>query len=302
MIECFAPVAVAIAANHCPALYGRSTRPDGLVPLLGEAGERLAPALVQALARWSGGARPQVRPLPLQTVAVPELATLVGPIAGNALYTIAGGPHCLLVSVEMHAVMAQLDRTFGGTGQVADELPATLPMSAELLTARLERLMADSLQAALGSDCPLHFLARDNRYAMLAPFADGGKLALLSLEITQPPARSWSVRFAVPIAGLADLLDRRRSAPRKAVDRGPADPRSKPFAEVPLELEAVLVDMAVPLSRLAGLQPGAVLPVAVSRSVPLRIGEAIIGRGTVGDCEDRIALQITQISSGDTQP
>ena len=40
----------------------------------------------------------------------------------------------------------------------------------------------------------------------------------------------------------------------------------------------------------------------VARSVPLQIGDAVIARGTVGEVDKQVALQITQISFGkDTQ-
>jgi flagellar motor switch protein FliM len=186
---------------------------------------------------------------------------------------------------------------------VGDDLPATLPMSAELLSARLEQLLAESFRAALPLPCELRPAERHTRYTLLEPFEDGVELALLTLEVTQPMAKPWRLRFAIPLAGLPDLLDRRRSAPRNAVARPPADPRDKPFADVPLSLEATLVEMTLPLSRLARLEPGAILPVAVSRSVPLRVGDTIVAYGTVGDLDDRIAVQITHTPlSGDSQP
>lgn len=303
MIHQFQPVPAAIAAQHCTALRGRCTVPAALVPLLDQLGERLAPALEQDLARFSGSGRPRVVSLGGQSMTEPELAQQIGALAGNALQTIAGGPHQLLVSVEIHAVLAELDRTFGGNGDVGDHVPAILPMSAELLSARLEQLLANTLRAALPMPCDLRPVERHARYALMAPFADTTELAVLTVEVTQLMAKPWRVRFATPIAGLPDLLDRRRSAPRHAVARGPGDPREKPFADVPLGLEATLVDMTLPLSRLASLEPGIVLPVAVSRNVPLRIGETIVAHGSVGELDDRVALQVTHSPfSGDTQP
>ena len=46
-----------------------------------------------------------------------------------------------------------------------------------------------------------------------------------------------------------------------------------PFADLPLPLSAVLVDMAVPFATLSRLAVGQVLPVSVARNVPLRVGE-----------------------------
>lgn len=55
--------------------------------------------------------------------------------------------------------------------------------------------------------------------------------------------------------------------------------------------------MAVPFSRIASLQPGDVLPVAVARAVPIKAGDRTIGAGTIGEFEDRVAVQITNAFS-----
>jgi flagellar motor switch protein FliM len=66
-----------------------------------------------------------------------------------------------------------------------------------------------------------------------------------------------------------------------------------PFADITLTLEAVLSEMRVPLSSIAALAPGQTLPIPVARAVPLRVGGTIVARGTVGELDDRVALQIT---------
>jgi flagellar motor switch protein FliM len=86
----------------------------------------------------------------------------------------------------------------------------------------------------------------------------------------------------------------------RKVDAGPrvaADPMSDPYASLPITLTAVLVDMAIPFSKLASLRPGDVLPVAVARAVPLKAGERVIATGTIGEYEDRVAVQISNAFS-----
>ena len=36
----------------------------------------------------------------------------------------------------------------------------------------------------------------------------------------------------------------------------------------------------------------------VARNVPLRIGDIVLARGTIGEVDDQVALQITQTFSG----
>ena len=55
---------------------------------------------------------------------------------------------------------------------------------------------------------------------------------------------------------------------------------------------ATLVDMTLPLHRIAGLQVGTLLPVSIHRSVPLSIADITIALGAVGALDDRVALAI----------
>ncbi|HAN88108.1 MAG TPA: flagellar motor switch protein FliM, partial [Erythrobacter sp.] len=68
------------------------------------------------------------------------------------------------------------------------------------------------------------------------------------------------------------------------------------IADVALPLRAVLVDVPMSIARLASLAPGAVIPVAVNRNVPLLIGDLTIAHGCVGELDDRVALELNQTS------
>jgi flagellar motor switch/type III secretory pathway protein FliN len=97
--------------------------------------------------------------------------------------------------------------------------------------------------------------------------------------------------LALPLPTLSAVFGTTPRAPpplRKA-----ADPFAEPFAGLPLRLTAVLVEMRLPLTMVAGLEPGMVLPVAVARQVPLRAAGLTVATGTVGAADDRVALQIT---------
>ena len=74
--------------------------------------------------------------------------------------------------------------------------------------------------------------------------------------------------------------------------RPPRDPASKPFAAIGLPLRAVLSEARLPLSRIAALAPGDVLPLPIRRRVPLVCGETPVAWGTVGEMDDCAALRI----------
>ncbi len=310
MMQHSAIVAAGIGASHCETLAGkRQATPAELVPELARAGERMADQLAEDMSQLSGAEVLQVRCTGVEMIAETALARQIGPLAANTLYSLNGGHHRMLASIEARAVLMHLDRTFGGSGEVEEKLPADLPTSANLLAAQIENCLFATLQKVLGSGCELREAGRNTRYHQLSPFPAGsGELAVLSLEIAELHAAPWKAVFALRLEALPTLLTRpvgASRAPATAIDApqageeaeaasGAASPLAKPFADIPLPVEARLVDMTIALSRLARLEPGMVIPVAVARNVPLRVGEAVIARGTVGELDDQVALQITQ--------
>jgi flagellar motor switch protein FliM len=294
MREAF-PSAAGRAANHCDALLKRRAAPRELGHDFELFGERLAGAMRQALS-----AR-QVRSLGMSALSADELPKRCGPLCANSVHAFGDDGKALLLSFDGRALLVQLDRALGGTGEIGKSLPAELPLSADLLAHRLEKQAASAVAGELAG-LSLHSGRRGPSVAELAPFPPDAALTLLELEVTGDADAPWRIVLAVETDALPILLPRGASAHPQGGAQRKADAGSAPFADLPLTASATLVDMAVPLHRFAGLAPGDVLPIMVARSVPLQIGDTTLARGTVGEVDKQIALQITQTSFGkDTQ-
>ena len=286
-------VAERIAAQHCEELLRREAEPVDLLPALTRLGERFARLLGPAFAALLGGDAPCVSVAVLAELSEPELREEAGSLAANCLLATAIPGLALLVSVDGLATLRLVDRAFGGRGEASGVLPTSFPLSAQLMIERLEQLIAHNLGEALGQG-DLRVVKRDSRLAELAPFPAGARLAVLRIEIMEGARAPWKLLIALPAAQLSKLLSSGdAAAPREP---SPANPAAAPFAEVPIPLTATLVDMLVPLSVLAALEPGAILPVAVARAVPLSVGGAVLARGTIGAQDDRVAIKLSQIA------
>ncbi len=289
------PSAARRAATHCDALLKRRTAPRELGHDFDLFGERLAGALRQTLSVR------QVRSLGTSALSAGELPERCGALCANSVHTFGDDGKALLLSFDGRAVLAQLDRALGGSGEIGKTLPAELPLSADLLAQRLEAQAAAAVAGELGG-LSLHPGRRGPGVAQLAPFAPDAALTLLELEVTADTDAPWRILLAVEAEALPLLLPRRATSRPQHGAKRKADTGSAPFADLPLTANATLVDMAVPLHRFAGLATGDVLPIMVARSVPLRIGDTTLARGTVGEVDNQVALQITQTSFGkDTQ-
>lgn len=281
-------------ARHCAELLGAEPGIDELVPALSLLGEKLARVLPAGLSRVTGGEPPLVR------VGMPvdcTLGTIQAEIEHLAAHTLmAMGPKGLplLATFEAAPVLRLVDRAFGGKGLVPDPLPDAFPLSAELLIGRIEDGIASALGAAFGGG-EMHrvrAMRRDTSLRQLNPFARGETLLQVSLEVEEPGAEPWSLALAFPLPTLAAATQVPRRKPRRAARPAAPDPAAEPFASLPVEVTAVLVDMTLGFSRLAALRPGDVLPVAVARAVPISVDGRTIATGAIGEVEDRVAVQI----------
>ena len=278
-------VAAGRAAQHCQALFPREPDPAELSRRWLELGAELAKALAPKLAAVLDGKVPEITPSA-------EPAALAG-LAASALIVREGTDGALQLGIEGAAVLQLVDRAFGGSGDVPSPLPTAFAPSARLLIERLEAMVLEALAEVLAIPAA-SLIVRLRSESMAALPLRGGASAGLTLTVTEPGRPVWTIGLALPQAALAGWIE---AAPRRRTATAHhANPAQSPFDELPLRLHATLVDMAIPLSTVATLAPGTVLPVAVARSVPLSAGSNIIARGTVGLQDDCVALKLTQIA------
>lgn len=288
-------VAARPVASHSPALLRPKPGAAELIPALARAGERLAKAMRGALAPMLGGTEPAITcTRPAQTDYA-DFASEIPGLAANSLYAAGLQGALLMTSIEGEYVLRLVDRAFGGPGDTPGSLPREFPLSADLMIGRIENLIAARLAETLGS-AAIRPLRRDANLGQLQPFADTTPLAALSLNVLEAGRMPWSIALAFPLDTLADLFGHgeRPSTPRPP--RGPALPTDAPYADMPLPVSAVLVDMALPLSAISRLEIGQVLSVPIARQVPLRVAGRTVAAGSIGAVDDRVAIQITQLS------
>jgi flagellar motor switch protein FliM len=284
-------------ARHCAALLRPAPGPDELLAALARAGDRLARALRQQLAPLTGGRQPVTRPSAPVTSGLAGVPGGNGDLAAHALVVAEPGAVPVLISIEGRAVLALTDRAFGGPGEASAPLPDEFPMAADLMASRIERLIMRALAAALDrSEETLRPLRRDAGLARLAPFASDAALTRIDVAVEEQGQTPWNIALTLPIDGLAAMLGVTDPAPGSARRAVAADPADAPFCDLPLPVRALMAEVDLPVSTVAALSVGQVLPVAVARIVPVEVAGRTIARGTVGAVDDRVAVQITRLA------
>lgn len=282
-------------ARHSSKLLAEAPAPSDLLPLLNGTGTAFARQFARALAPLLGGNVPEAHCGEVRQCSMGEHSAGITPLAANCLLAAGSRDATLLLSIEARAVLQLVDRAFGGRGKVPAELPAQFPVSGDLFAAKLEVLAGQALSAALGGSIAVEGLRRDGSIARLRPYPDEAGLAVLDCDVSEKGTEPWRASLAFPMAALTALFGN-GGAPAPTRRTAPAElqPLVAPFDDIPMALRAVLVDMNVPVARLSSLAPGQLLPVAVTRSVPLRIGDQTFAHGSIGTMDDRIAVRVTQ--------
>jgi len=289
-------IAERAAAQHCAQLLRAPARPADDRPALTRLASRLTRAFETLLGPMLGAGSATFVPGQIQQSDPAALMLATPPLAANSLLTIGTHGAPLLASIDAGAVLRMVDRAYGGRGVAPNPLPDAFPLSAQLLIGRLEGLVVRAIAEAAALDpAMVQAVRRDTSLSQLAPFADDAPLTVLSIRVNEGQ-EPWDILLAFPAAASAALIgeaEPQRTAPASP----PASPEDAPFADLPLTVRAVLVDMAMGFSALARLEVGQILPVAVARSVPLIVGDRTIAHGTVGGLDDRVAIQITKAFS-----
>lgn len=293
-------VAERVVARHCAQLLRPGPSQSDLVTALVRTADKLARELAAALAGLLGGEEPLVECSRPERTVYSDYATMQ--VMGHrnlGAYTLFGAGQSndrILGMVAGEVVLRLVDRAFGGAGVAPQQLPRELPLSAQLMVHRLEAMLSACLAAALGAETAdaIRPLRREGDIDHLAPFGNDEQIVALVFSITEPGRAAWAIEIAFPYDTLATLFGNGQRPPASG-DHPPADPNDAPFAQVPLPVSAVLVDMRLPLAAISALEVGQVLPVPVARAVPLRVGGQTVAHGTVGAVDDRLAVQLSQV-------
>jgi flagellar motor switch protein FliM len=290
------PVSRSRPARHCRELLRDEPTIEEMVPALMLLSGKLSRSLSVALAPFCGGRAPTVSAGMPVDGNLASVEAEIEALASHSLLNVGFDARPLLATVEAAPVMRLVDRTFGGKGEVPDPLPESFPLSADLMITRLEDAIARGVSGAMGGmdTVPVHPVRRDTSLRHLAPFPPSDDLLQLGFSVSEGEADDWSFSLSFPLSTLIMLLGDSRRPPRPPRRAAPALPDEEPFASMPLPVGAVLVDMTLGFRRLASLRPGDIIPVPVARNVPLRIGGRTVASGTLGEVDDRVAIQINQ--------
>jgi flagellar motor switch protein FliM len=297
--------ATRIVAQHCPELVERGPRPEEREAQIVAWRRDLARQLAATIGALLPGDRVTAEVGAPEWLRGSAVLALIGPVAANSLLRCGGNGNGgeeagVLLSLDHASALALAERSFGGEGRVGEPIEEPLPRSALLMSDEVARAIAQALaKALLGGEAAPGFAApggevilRSESAARLRAIHPASDCALVTLRLANHQGCVWLARLAAP----KEVFERLLPAPVvRETPPGRQASGAASFGAIPLNLRAVLAEIDLTLSQLSRLAPGDTIPLAMPRAVPLHFGEALLGHGSIGTLDDRIALRLTQL-------
>lgn len=294
MIELELPIAHRRAAQHCAQLLSRAADPLDPAQEVAGLAQRFAQEAARGLADLCDARGLQVEVEEPRLLDADAVLAAVGVHSVNSFLSLGTERTGALLSIATCEVNAQFERLLGGDGLV-DRTSVRLPQSALPFVSRLEQQILTALRSAARRE-EFELAASLGKAADIAPYAKGDEVWVLDFTVVPSAGSQWKLTMALCRASLAQLVDTRAASPATGRAIGERGIDASAIGQMELPMCAILVDSAIPLSRLTQLQVGAIIPIAVNRSIPLLIEHAVIAHGTAGEIDDNIALEITHTS------
>ena len=289
MIETASPTGPR-TAQHCEQLLSNSLETIDVAGDFARLGTRLARALQPRFAALFDTRKLEVELVDTASCAADALEETLGPAMHHARFALPVKGLGILASARIGVLIGEFDRMLGGDGDAPEDARA-LPASADRFSRQIEgEVLAAFAEASGREDLPA--AARGTMLREIVPSSAQAPVHLATFAVSRPDTPKFMLTIAVcettfvQFAGEAPVgKPVRRTLGELPLDRSP-------LAHVEMTATATLVDMTLPLHRIAGLQVGALLPVSIHRSVPLSIADITIALGAVGALDDRVALEI----------
>ncbi|MEL7198191.1 MAG: FliM/FliN family flagellar motor switch protein [Pseudomonadota bacterium] len=303
-------------AQHCGDLIKSGPRPEERAENLAVWRRDIGRELSQDLSELLSGARLAVTLSEPEMIPGSEVFSRIGPVAANCLLRCGKDDHTLLLSFNLKTALAMTDRSFGGDGRIEDnEVPEQLPRSAAMLTDSAAKIVAQAIaRTSFGSEhasfdgtersLKADVIVRSESATRLKPFAHEAMCAVFLLDCCEEEGVgepvSWKAILAVTTERFEQLIPGAGSASSEQSDDADAgEPASGPFADIPMELGAVLAEFEMSLSQLERMAPGDKIPLFVPREIPLLMGEEVLAQGTVGTRDEKLAVKLTRFENSE---
>jgi len=284
-----------------PYAFGRAAaEPAATIGGLDKLGDRLAKKL-RALIEPYSGVRPGVTPKPLDNTMFMMWDACVPGFVSLSLYRLLPIKGTVALRIDAGLVSQLVDRFYGGRGPGhAAEKHEFTPTETRLITRVSGQIMAAVVEcwAEIAKLEPI-LVSRETGVAQAEILPADADVIVQTFEIDLGVKEKFLIEIVYPQDGLSAIempTNVRRADEPRAKDPVWQAQLGRRVEQVRLPVKTVLARPNLKMSELVALKPGDVIPIHISRHLPLIVGDRVYAHGTLGEQDGVAAFMIEKLA------
>jgi len=284
------------------ALGQRKERPAANLAHLDRMNERIARRLrdvIEPIAQT----RAKVDAIPLETRRFDEWQQNQADYVSLSLFRVRPVKGMMMVVVEPTFITNMVDAFYGGTGNGLATKSGEFTPSEQRLQKRLVDAITAVLTKCWAETFPLEFdfSTHETNVDFANMVRPDETIAIQSFTIKTGMSRSTKIEILYPLAVLQPIEDQIAARAQAGALGDDVDWKNKLLGaldNVALPVRSVLARPEMTVAQLLDLKPGDVIPITLSQTVPLLVGNRRFAEGTIGEQDGRAAMMIENLNKG----
>lgn len=284
------------------ALKLGQSEPQATVTLSGvdKLGERLA-RRIRAKLEPMVGDKPTVTAQEADMVNFDLWSAMAPTFCSLNIYRLHPLKGSIMVRFESAMVSAIVDRFYGGSGgKLRDDRTEFTP-SEERVIARLSNGIMDALVASWGELLNMEYalIGRETDPQALTFAESTDQMVVQNFQVRLSKDEEWPIELMLPMVALRQiepLLLNGGSDEVRLPDPLWRGRLAQQMQNIRLPARTVLARPSLNLDELLALKPGDVIPVNITRNLPLIVDNRVVAHGTIGEQNGRAAFRVEKMS------
>jgi len=284
------------------ALGARRDRPTANLSYLDRMNDRMARRLRDVIEPMAQS-RSKVEAAPLETRRFDEWQRNQPDYYSLTMFRVRPVKGNMMIAIDPAFITNMVDAFYGGTGNGLSTKTGEFTPSEERLLNRLVTSIVDVLTKTWGEVHPLEFarLSHETNPVFASLVRGDEAVVVQSFTIKPGMSRSTKIEILYPLNLLQPIEDGIAARIHSSSDEDNNEWRQKlgkALDNVSLPVRSVLARPEMSVADLLALKVGDVIPITLSQTVPLLVGNRRFGEGTIGEQEGRAAMMLENLNKG----
>lgn len=279
---------------------GESQTPQ-LLSGLDRLGEKLGRRL-RALIEPISGARPHVVTQDARLLDFAAWSAAVPAFSSIGVYRVAPLKGQMLLRIDATMISTLVDCFYGGLGNRPLPARGEFTPTEDRLISRISDGLIARMVESWSDILPIEpaLIIRETGVGFASAAQPGEQMVLQRFTLSIARDQEWPIDLLFPLSSLRAIEP--LMGTKAPVDEERTDPLwqaciAQRMRDIRLPARTVLARPNLSLADLMQLKAGDIIPVTISRALPLIVGDRIVAHGSIGDQDGRAAFQIEKLAS-----